>query len=103
MVKKNGRTWMEKVKRRCNKVLVGKINEVWEEACELEEKGKNLKSKNWRRKSGIELSNPLANEIARMCKKSQSKISGTDKSQESLKKRKLKRKKLVMKWRPTIS
>ena len=80
---------VDKVKRRCNKVLVDKIHEVWEEACELEEKRKNLKKKNWRRKSGIELSNPEKNEAVVICKKSQSKISRTDKSKERLKKRKI--------------
>ena len=34
----NWHTWLEKVKKRCNKVLVGKINEVWQEACEIETK-----------------------------------------------------------------
>ena len=34
----NWRTWTEKVRKRCNKVLVGKIDEVWHEACEIENK-----------------------------------------------------------------
>ena len=36
--RKNGRTWIEKVTKRCNLVLAGRIDEVWQEACEIEMK-----------------------------------------------------------------
>ena len=52
---KNGRTWEEKVRRRCNLVLVGKIDEVWQEACEIEEKRMKIREKkNDRMRNGIQ-------------------------------------------------
>ena len=51
---KNGRTWLEKVRRRCNLVLVGKIDSVWEEAITIEKKRKSYNAqKKARRTNGI--------------------------------------------------
>ena len=54
---KNGRIWIEKVKKRCNLVLAGKIDEVWKEACEIENKRPVIRSKktNRRNKNGIKI------------------------------------------------
>ena len=55
--KKNGRTWIEKLKRRCNVVLVGKIDKVWNQACEIETKRSAIRSRYKQRRNGVEVRN----------------------------------------------
>ena len=65
--KKNGRTWIERVKRRCNLVLAGRIDEVWQEACEIELKRQAIRKRSkTRNKSGVKVVGTPAKEHQKM-------------------------------------
>ena len=55
--RKNGRTWIEKLKKRCNLVLAGRIDEVWDQACETEKKRRAIKKRYKDGRKGVEVRN----------------------------------------------
>ena len=79
--RKNGRTWTERVKRRCNLVLAGRIDEVWDEACKIETKRRAIiKNRNRRGRNGVEVRNITVVETQNM------EIGTSEKKMESKKK-----------------